>query len=286
MDTQSKRATAYQMVEGLAQSIPIRPSPHRHSSTTRTRRPLRPSPSARPPHATTILESFIKESGHYQEMAELVERIDGNQDLSSSDWEMIKTSSSHLHDQYSDKPKLTSADREQLSESILDSFGPGRVMFRNTRNALKGFPKRKPVLHPLDLPGEGSSIFEQKIEWLVDWLSKKKKKNLLICQAASSLVEEIYEAVQEQINLKLSQFHEGLNLVQRDRQAAYFADPDGARVYSSVRRLVVKDATSSACIHHLILWDPSRKHRTCGTTNWPARPNWPDRYYSYPYSLH
>ena len=66
---------------------------------------------------------------------------------------MIQTSAPHLHDQYSDKPKLTNADREQLSESILDSFGPGRVMFRNTRNALKGFPSANPFsIRSIQLP--------------------------------------------------------------------------------------------------------------------------------------
>jgi ATP-dependent helicase HepA len=87
------------------------------------------------------LETFIEESGHYQEMAELVERIDGQEELTPADWEMIKKSSSHLHDQYSDKKTLSKADRSQLIENIIDSFGPGRVMFRNTRKALKGFPQ-------------------------------------------------------------------------------------------------------------------------------------------------
>jgi ATP-dependent helicase HepA len=69
---------------------------------------------------------------------------------------MIKKSSSHLHEQYSGKKSLTSADRAKLTENIIDSFGPGRVMFRNTRKALKGFPKRQPVLHPLDSSTEES----------------------------------------------------------------------------------------------------------------------------------
>ena len=250
--TPKEASTAYQMVEGLAQKIPSvllltatpqQLGPEGHFARLRLLDPIR----------YNDLESFVKESDDYQRLAELVERIDGNQDLSATDWEMIQTSAPHLHDQYSDKPKLTSADREQLSESILDSFGPGRVMFRNTRNALKGFPKRKPVLHPLDLPGEGSSIFEQKIEWLVDWLTKnEKEKVLLICQTRS-LVEEIYEAVQEQINFKLSQFHEGLNLVQRDRQAAYFADPDGARILLCSE--IGSEGRNFQFAHHLILWD-------------------------------
>jgi ATP-dependent helicase HepA len=80
----------------------------------------------------------------------------------------------------------------------------------------------------------------------------KEEKVLLICQTRT-LVEEIYEAVQEQINLNLSQFHEGLNLIQRDRQAAYFADPEGARVLLCSE--IGSEGRNFQFAHHLILWD-------------------------------
>ena len=110
----------------------------------------------------------------------------------------------------------------------------------------------KPV-HPLDQADEDSSAFEQKITWLVDWLSEnKEEKVLLICQTRT-LVEEIYQAVQEQVNLNLSQFHEGLNLIQRDRQAAYFADPEGARVLLCSE--IGSEGRNFQFAHHFILWD-------------------------------
>ena len=40
--------------------------------------------------------------------------------------------------------------REALLEELLDQHGPGRVMSRNTRPAIKGFPKRKVHLVSLD----------------------------------------------------------------------------------------------------------------------------------------
>jgi ATP-dependent helicase HepA len=246
-------STAYQIVESLAQKIPSvllltatpqQLGPEGHFARLRLLDPAR----------YNDLETFIEESGHYQEMAELVDRIDGQEEITSSDWEMIQKSSLHLHDQYSDKKSLSKADRSQLIENIIDSFGPGRVMFRNTRKALKGFPKRQPILHTLDIPEEGSSSsFERKIEWLVDWLSEhREEKVLLICQTRT-LVEEIYEAVQEQVNLNLSQFHEGLNLIQRDRQAAYFADPEGACVLLCSE--IGSEGRNFQFAHHLILWD-------------------------------
>ena len=154
-------STAYQIVEGLAQKIPSvllltatpqQLGPEGHFARLRLLDPAR----------YNDLETFIEESGHYQEMAELVDRIDGQEELTSTDWEMIKKSSSHLHDQYFDKKSLSKADRAQLIENIIDSFGPGRVMFRNTRKALKGFPKRQPILHPLDVPEEGTPQLSNK----------------------------------------------------------------------------------------------------------------------------
>ncbi len=250
--TPAKASTAYQIVESLAQKIPSvllltatpqQLGPEGHFARLRLLDPAR----------YNDLETFIEESGHYQEMAELVDRIEGQDELTSSDSEMIKKSSSHLHDQYSDKKSLSKADRTQLIENIIDSFGPGRVMFRNTRKELKGFPKRQPVLHPLDPTTDDNTPFEQKITWLVEWLCEHRdEKVLLICQTRS-LVEEIYQAVQEQVNLNLSQFHEGLNLIQRDRQAAYFADPEGARVL--ICSEIGSEGRNFQFAHHLILWD-------------------------------
>ena len=127
-------------------------------------------------------------------------------------------------------------------------------MFRNTRKALKGIPQaqtRSPSAR-FNLE-KAPHLSNKRFEWLVDWLSEhREEKVLLICQTRT-LVEEIYEAVQEQINLKLSQFHEGLNLVQRDRQAAYFADPDGARVLLCSE--IGSEGRNFQFAHHLILWD-------------------------------
>ena len=245
-------STAYQIVESLAEKIPSvllltatpqQLGPEGHFARLRLLDPAR----------YNNLETFIEESLHYQEMAGLVDHIDSKKELSVSDWGTIEKSLPHLHAKYADQKSLSSADRAQLSENIIDSFGPGRVMFRNTRKELKGFPKRQPVLHPLDPSTEDSPAFEQKIEWLVEWITEHKdEKVLLICETRS-LVEEIYQAVQEHINVKLSQFHEGLNLIQRDRQAAYFADPEGARVLLCSE--IGSEGRNFQFAHHLILWD-------------------------------
>ena len=250
--TPGHASTAYQMVEGLAEKIPsvllLTATPQQlgaegHFARLRLLDPVR----------YNDLEKFVQESDQYQEMAELVDRIEGKEELTEPERGMIEKTVPHLHAQYSGKTSLTSTDRVQLTENIIDSFGPGRVMFRNTRKVLGGFPQRRPVLHPLDPSTEETPSFDQKIQWLISWLTENEnEKVLLICQTRA-LVGEIYEAVREHINLNLSQFHEELNLVQRDRQAAYFADPEGARVLLCSE--IGSEGRNFQFAHHLILWD-------------------------------
>jgi ATP-dependent helicase HepA len=250
--TPGHASTAYQIVEGLAEKIPsvllLTATPQQlgaegHFARLRLLDPVR----------YNDLERFVQESDQYQEMAELVDRIEGKEELTEPEWGMIEKTVPHLHARYSGKTSLASTDRAQLAENIIDSFGPGRVMFRNTRKVLGGFPLRCPVLHPLDPPTEETPSFDQKIQWLISWLTENEnEKVLLICQTRT-LVGEIYEAVREHINLNLSQFHEELNLVQRDRQAAYFADPEGARVLLCSE--IGSEGRNFQFAHHLILWD-------------------------------
>src|SRR5690606_6246097 len=41
--------------------------------------------------------------------------------------------------------------RDNLIEDLLDQYGPGRVLFRNTRSAMTGFPKRQAHLIPINV---------------------------------------------------------------------------------------------------------------------------------------
>ena len=116
-------------------------------------------------------------------------------------------------------------------EKILDLHGTGRLMFRNRRANLGGFPDREALLCPLKKE-EGSDT-DPKIEWLVDLLSLlENEKVLIICRTIED-TEQLNEALLEKIRIKTTLFHEGLELIKRDRSAAYFAEEDGARVLIS-----------------------------------------------------
>src|SRR5207302_8514664 len=79
------------------------------------------------------------------------------------------------------------------------------------------------------------------------------EKVLLICRTPV-MVTAIETALRERVkNLKAAVFHEGLSLVQRDRNAAWFADPHGASVLLCSE--IGSEGRNFQFAHHLVLFD-------------------------------
>ena len=53
--------------------------------------------------------------------------------------------------------------------------------------------------------------------------------------------------------MAVARFHEGLSIVQRDRNAACFAEPDGARLLLCTE--IGSEGRNFQFAHHLMLWD-------------------------------
>jgi ATP-dependent helicase HepA len=134
--------------------------------------------------------------------------------------------------------------------ALLDEFGTGRVMFRNTRAALSGFPEREALLAPVKVADDP---LEAKVKWLAALLKKLgEEKVLLICRTRK-LAEEIHERLLREINVTATLFLEGLTLMQRDRQAAFFADEEGARILLCSE--IGSEGRNFQFAHHLVLFD-------------------------------
>ncbi|MFC1777456.1 RNA polymerase-associated protein RapA [Pseudomonadota bacterium] len=142
---------------------------------------------------------------------------------------------------------------KRLIRELLDRHGTGRVLFRNTRASIQGFPARELHQHLLPAPeifgpamdidevdsrltpelllGEQWLQTDPRVGWLVEFLEQQRgNKILVICGRANTAIE-----LEQHLNLKhgvhSAVFHEGLSLVARDRAAAYFADDEqGAQV--------------------------------------------------------
>jgi ATP-dependent helicase HepA len=140
------------------------------------------------------------------------------------------------HDRYAEVAadigkRLESMDEQELAEA-LDRHGPGRVIFRNTRKYVSGFPKRIPDPIPLDLP-EGAELLgsdDPRIHWILDFLKNNPDKKVLIIGRTRTEVASIVAALKSGSRVDVAHFHEAMPLVQCDRQAAWFNEDEGARV--------------------------------------------------------
>ncbi|MEE9368129.1 MAG: SNF2-related protein [Pontiella sp.] len=140
------------------------------------------------------------------------------------------------HDRYTEVAadigkRIDSMDEKELTEE-LDRHGPGRVIFRNTRKCVSGFPKRHPHLMPLQLPA-GAKLLgsdDPRISWLITFLKNNPKEKVLVICKTRTEVGKIVETVKSGSRVDVAHFHEAMPLIQCDRLAAWFTEPDGARV--------------------------------------------------------
>ncbi len=200
------------------------------------------------PERYSDIDSFQNDADHYEEVADAVGRLMAGEALSVDDRALFIAKSERIHDHCRALDGGDESSRGALIRDLLDTFGTGRVMFRNTRAALSGFPERKAAL--ISLEGEG---LESKIQWLVQLLKKlAEQKVLLICRTRE-LSEEISKRLQQIINVKCAHFHEGMTLLQRDRSAAYFSEDDGARIL--ICSEIGSEGRNFQFAHHLVLFD-------------------------------
>jgi ATP-dependent helicase HepA len=145
---------------------------------------------------------------------------------------------------------LEDPDRAQELDDLLDQHGTGRVLFRNTRHVVKGFPARE--VHPVVLnPVEQGDPYGH---WLGELLLELRSKKVLIIAAAASTAQRLVTDLKQQFGIRAALFHEGMTLLERDRAAAWFADhEDGAQVL--ICSEIGSEGRNFQFAHHLVLYD-------------------------------
>ena len=225
-------------------------------------------------------EQFVAESETFGTVAGIAEKIIEQKPLAPKDRTALKKifnrDPARLAEHLGALAKAKPGAREALLKTLLDQHGTGRVVFRNTRAAMTGFPKRKFCPAPLDAgqnlthlarisreleaeeTGEDGALRyafreDPRLDWLVAFLlAQRPAKVLLICKSQRKVIA-LESALQEKISLKVGLFHEGLPLVQRDRQAAWFAEPDGAQLL--ICSEIGSEGRNFQFAHHLVLFD-------------------------------
>jgi ATP-dependent helicase HepA len=216
--------------------------------------------------------SFKKEEENYQHINSLV-------------CELIEYSDQHPEDELS--PALRAKLSPYLGEAIpfnindiiknlLDRHGTGRVLFRNTRAAIQGFPQRQVHSYALPCPLLYSAInnlsntstlypehtldnnlwIEQdpRVEWLANQINTLHPEKVLVICAKAKTALALEQHLKLKKGIRSTAFHEGLSIIDRDRAAAYFAEEEqGAQAL--ICSEIGSEGRNFQFSHHLVLFD-------------------------------
>ena len=92
-----------------------------------------------------------------------------------------------------------------------------------------------------------------RLPWLIDLLeSHPDDKFFLTCRTKEKVLA-LEEALRTRSGVKIARFHEAMTLVQRDRNAAFFAERDGARLLLCAE--IGSEGRNFQFAHNVILWD-------------------------------
>lgn len=144
--------------------------------------------------------------------------------------------------------------REELIKLLLDHHGTGRILYRNSRHTVQGFPDRQRHAYPLQ--GEDSAELANSpyLHWLVAQLKALgDEKALLICKRADTAIQ-LEQLLRHHVGHTAAVFHEGMSIVERDRAAAFFADEE-SRAQLLVCSEIGSEGRNFQFVRHLILFD-------------------------------
>lgn len=160
-----------------------------------------------------------------------------------------------------------------IIEALLDRHGTGRVLFRNTRAAVRGFPERQVHPAPLpqpalyqdmpmvsgltpetDVPEEAWLADDPRVAWLEQTLTALKRQKIVVICALAETAVALEHYLQLRAGIRSTAFHEGLSLIERDRAAAYFTETEqGAQAL--ICSEIGSEGRNFQFAQHLVLFD-------------------------------
>tara|TARA_R110002126_G_scaffold75469_34_gene188495 strand:- start:7191 stop:10100 length:2910 start_codon:yes stop_codon:yes gene_type:complete len=245
-------------------------------------------------------QAFIDEEKRYQHIADIADQLLTASPISAKLAETLQQliSDTDISPQLAElgQPEQTAPAtdaRHYLLARLLDRHGTGRILFRNSRASVKGFPLRQALPVAMDLPEqyrnalkvhhsmnnnaavgdlakanlfpeqvfqvfEGSASqwwqFDPRIDYLAELLKQHKPEKFLVICAAADTALAVEEALRQKEGIRAAVFHEGMSIVERDKAAAYFAQQD-----YSAQALICSEIGSEGrnfqFARHLVLFD-------------------------------
>ncbi|GJC07212.1 RNA polymerase-associated protein RapA [Aeromonas hydrophila] len=250
---------AYEMVEALAEQVPgvllltATPDQLGHQSHFARLRLL-------DPERFYDYDAFLAEEQAYGQVASAAqELLDGK--ILSDEAKRI------LASQLEGLDLSDAAARQQAVAKLLDQHGTGRVLFRNSRANIQGFPERHLNVYPMPLPeqyktaikvmgmmgGNGGDLqtralrylypekifqqfegdnatwtqFDPRVEWLLELLLSARQQKVLVICSEAATAIALEEALRTREGIRGAVFHEGMSILERDKASAYFAQQEG-----------------------------------------------------------
>lgn len=219
------------------------------------------------------LAEFKKEEDHYQAINKLVQKL-MNDPVTNQTEELDINLLEKL------KPYLGETISPNMNDNIknlLDRHGTGRVLFRNTRASMQGFPERILFSYPLPCPLIYTSLqtlncintlypeqslqendfwikHDPRVPWLEALINEQHPKKILIICAKTQTAIGLERHLKITKGVRSTAFHEHLSLIERDRAAAYFAETEqGAQVL--ICSEIGSEGRNFQFAHHLVLFD-------------------------------
>ncbi|MBL0495129.1 RNA polymerase-associated protein RapA [Aeromonas veronii] len=250
---------AYEMVEALAEQVPgvllltATPDQLGHQSHFARLRLL-------DPERFYNYEAFLAEEQAYGQVASAAQELLDGETLSDEAKQILASQLEGLD--LSD-----AAARQQAVAKLLDQHGTGRVLFRNSRANIQGFPERHLNVYPMPLPeqyktaikvmgmmgGNGGDLqtralrylypekifqqfegdnatwtqFDPRVEWLLELLLSARQQKVLVICSEAATAIALEEALRTREGIRGAVFHEGMSILERDKASAYFAQQEG-----------------------------------------------------------
>ncbi|WGE60140.1 RNA polymerase-associated protein RapA [Actinobacillus equuli] len=219
--------------------------------------------------------SFVAEQKDYKPVADAVASLLNDKPLSNEEQnsiaELLSEQDTEPMFKVINSEKSKENDRlqvrQELIRELIDRHGTSRVLFRNTRQGVKGFPHRVYHQITLEMPSQYTNAlkvmgmmggvtkddqlyperlfqrmnpaakwadFDPRIEWLITFLKNHRdEKILVICKQADTAIA-LEQILREREAIRSAVFHEKMSIVERDRASAYFAQmEEGAQVLIS-----------------------------------------------------
>ncbi|MBQ4668043.1 RNA polymerase-associated protein RapA [Aeromonas hydrophila] len=250
---------AYEMVEALAEQVPgvllltATPDQLGHQSHFARLRLL-------DPERFYDYDAFLAEEQAYGQVASAAQQLLDGETLSDEAKRILASQLEGLD--LSD-----AAARQQAVAKLLDQHGTGRVLFRNSRANIQGFPERHLNVYPMPLPeqyktaikvmgmmgGNGGDLqtralrylypekifqqfegdnatwtqFDPRVEWLLELLLSARQQKVLVICSEAATAIALEEALRTREGIRGAVFHEGMSILERDKASAYFAQQEG-----------------------------------------------------------